>query len=517
MVVEPQQSAIVVETINPTNGTTAVTGELRERTLKFESHVERRGKCSFTLFSPGYPVERGDEVRIYLNGSLTWAGSIERVEHASLESDFESFEIKVSGVSNDELADRHLHAASYIDPDPLNPTQNVGDIVKSILSDELAQDGVTEGEIQDGPTFAAANFNYVTVSRALDTLARQVGFLWKINVDKTLDFVARENFTAPWDISPTNRAYQRASLRSDRRDYRNVQYVRGGKTKTDIEEEQQFQGDGENQTFGLRLDVAELPRVYVNRSLAGFQEETVGLQGVDDSDLFEWFYEVGSPDISQRAQDEALTANDILRVVYTGFLPILTILSDTEEVEARAIEGAGGTSGVYEQIETDESIDDLILAEFKAEGLLRAYGTFQELLNVTTWELGIEAGQLQNVELPEFGVNESFLVTSASYSDVGNNYIRCQYKAITGENIGGWPEFFRRLRETGTEFTIRENDSFLIGRRIDGAASGTIYATDSLTVDQSDTLIDWTQDFYSYLFIGTVSIGMTEIGEPTYP
>ena len=100
---------------------------------------------------------------------------------------------------------------------------------------KLADEGVTIGNIQDGPVIVKAVFNYLKVSQALDQLKELTGFIWNIDVNNQLNFYARETNIAPFQLDDTIQ-HKNFVHEKNMDQYRNTNYVRGGLSQTDLQE-----------------------------------------------------------------------------------------------------------------------------------------------------------------------------------------------------------------------------------------------------------------------------------------
>jgi hypothetical protein len=393
---------------------------------------------------PGQPVEVRDNANNLIFGGMVEEPEEENPMFTSL------LYIPISCVDQSALADRWLVAESYDD-------QTCGYIVNDLITRYLAQEGVTVGTIQDGPSVVRAVFPYVKVSQALNELAELAGFSWWISADKTLHFVSRDTNKAPWNITDTS-PIRGVRIRSNKSQYRNRQYIRAGQDVTDLQTES-FKGDGEQQTFTIGFKVAKVPVVKVNGV-----EQSVGIRGVEDGKA--WYWNKNEKEITQErtatplkgADESAGTPADVLTIDYYGYFPILVVADETSQISAR--KSVEGGSGIYEYIEEQPSIDNADAALDIARGKLRKYGRINRELTFETDKTGLQAGQLIIVDLPIHNVyNASFLIYRVSISDyTPDGDLRYNVHAVDGEAMGGWETLFKTLARQGGTFTIRENE-----------------------------------------------------------
>lgn len=418
------------------------TSNLIVKTLNIGEAVNERSVAGFSLVDKTglYRPTVGEIVEIYENEELVFAGSIDDLPEYVVEGTNVLMYQNIPIVDFHQSADRKLVAESY-------ENRTAGFIVKDILNKFLTEEGITEGEIQDGVTVQKAVFNYLTVSQCLDELSELTGFQWKINPDKTLDFFNRSTFTG----TPVNEQSNIKNLRvkKSRQQYRNRQYLRAGQDISQVQT-RTFKGDGETQTFTVDLPIAKVPTIKVNGV-----PKTVGIRGLEQG--FEWYWNKNDKIISQEHSHPKLTSADTLTVEFQGFYPIIVVAENTGEMLIRQeIEGG---SGIYESIEEKASIDTRESALAFTEGLLRRFANIQMQVTFDTYTK-YRAGELVEVDFPSHDINEQMLVADVKIKDIGSIDNRLLYtvRLVSGESFGGWVNFFKKLAEQNKTFVIRENE-----------------------------------------------------------
>ena len=195
-------------------------------------------------------------------------------------------EYQVRAVDNAALAEKRRVAKVY---------ENIlsGDIVKALIDDILSQEGVTYGTIEDGPIIKKAVFNYIKVSQALDYIKNITGLNWNIDENKQLNLFNREEYKAPFIL---NNQTQHSNFRPIKNmdEYRNVQYTRGGKVKTSLQEDRtpSPKPDGESKTFVVRFPIAEQPIIKINA--VAVNPSDIGVNGLDINKKWYWSYNSNS-------------------------------------------------------------------------------------------------------------------------------------------------------------------------------------------------------------------------------
>jgi len=70
----------------------------------------------------------------------------------------------------------------------------------------------------------------------------------------------------------------------------------------------------------------------------------------------------------------------------------------------------------------------------------------------------LRPGQILRVDLPERELGGEFLIQEIHLSRIGREYWRYDVRAVSGETVGGWSHFFRKMARQGRAFVIRENE-----------------------------------------------------------
>lgn len=422
------------------------TSLLQRQTLSIKKAINERSLFDFQLkdVTGTYRPAPGQSVQLYDGATLVFGGIIDEVEeYRALGNSMLVCEVPANDYH--EIADRVLVAETYTG-------QTAGAIIEDIRSKYLNGEGVTAGTIQTGVTISKAVFNYIPVSQAYDEISEITGFQWEINPSKALSYFDRSTYAAPWGITSTS-AIRNVKVRKDRSQYRNRQYLRAGKQATD-NQTREFAGDGKTTVFAVDYPIAETPTITVNAVA-----KTVGIRGVETGK--DWYWNKNDKSISQDSSGVALISTDTLTVVYKGYYPIIAVINDSGQIDARkAIEGG---TGVYERIESKESIDSSEAAIEYAEGILRRYAKIGNVLTYETDVSGLDPGMLQNVVLPVHDLNDYFLISQVTISDPGfqDQGLRYNVTALDGEAVGGWSQFFRKIVQSQQTFVIRDNEILL--------------------------------------------------------
>ena len=230
---------------------------IERKSLRIHTGIEERSTAQFNIIDRlgTSNHKKGQPVEIYdLNNTLIFGGVIEEPGKTRL---FKSGGLyySIHCIDWHYLADKRIAAATYLG-------ETAGFIFNDLVTNYLAAEGITVGEIQDGPTLVQATINYVKVSEALDALAEKAGFIWFIDENKKIYFIDRTTNDAPWTaeypyLEPTPALSEGNPL------YRNRQYIRGAKALTS-EQVETLTGDGNIKAFVVGFPIAQEPAIEVD-------------------------------------------------------------------------------------------------------------------------------------------------------------------------------------------------------------------------------------------------------------
>jgi hypothetical protein len=447
------------------------TSLVQQKQLSITDELNSRNTYDFEIVDATgvYRPAIGQDVVVYGGNpiNIIFAGTIDNAYEYSPNNDrTDALAYKLQCVDYNQLCDRFLVAEAY-------EAHLAGDIVKHIINDfinvTLPGEGVTYANVQDGPTISKAVFNYIYATQALDELAEISGFSWWIDYDKDMHFCSRLTNAAPFSLTDTSNNFRGFGIRHTRQDYRNKQYFRGGQDISSALTET-FKGDGETATFSLTLPCAKVP---TNINIDGGAALNVGIRQVETGK--DWYWSEGDREITQESGAAKLSAANVLSVTYQGYFPIIVeSFNESAIAERQAVEGG---TGIYEHAVTDTSINTSDAVQERAEALVRKYGEIPETIEFETDSDGLKAGQLISVNLTKHAVNSAYLIQKVTIRDITANILRYQVTALSGENIGGWVDFFKKLAKAGQGYVIRENEVLLKIRKL----SDNLTLTDSLS------------------------------------
>lgn len=313
-------------------------------------------------------------------------------------------------------------------------------IVSEMVAAWLGGEGITVVNVAAGPTIVRAPFSWRPVADAFDELAEMVGYSWWIDEDKDLHFVPRGTDTASLSFSSTSRDFIKMNFAESLEEYVNQVVQIGGLSLTDTLTETLI-GDGTRKVFNVAFTVGKKPISIVAGGITILADE-IGINGLDTGK--KWYWQKGNAEFEQDETETILTDAQTLVIQYVGQFPVITQAEDTVEIVARAA-ASPGTSGRYEKLLVDASLDDIDIATEKALGYLRKYGEIPETIKFSTRNQTLRPGQLMSIVLPELDIDGDYLVDTISYRDFGDDTFVYSVTVLSGESFGGWQAFWRRL------------------------------------------------------------------------
>ena len=415
---------------------------VQKNSLSYSDTLNDRTTCSFIVIDPTFEIDIGMEVIVQEDADTIFAGTVDNTSESGDKVNY----VSVACVDFSQLIDKRIIANSY-------ENELAGDIVRHFISTVFAEEGITEGDIQDGPTISKAVFNYDNGNVGMNYLADTTGFNWEIDNLKQLNFFDRGTYTAPFPLTDTSHNYQGLTVKKSRSDYRNRQYIRAG-TDTTAElalEKPTPKPDGVSKTFVVRLPIAQKPRIFVDGVEVSATD--IGVNGLDRDKKY--YFSYNSNAITQDSNTTTLLDSQNLEVTYKGLYPLLVVSElPTQVIARKAIEGG---SGVHENIIQEGNLDTRQAALEFAQGKLEKYGIIPKVVTFNTYEKGLKAGQLLSITNTKHHLSGTFLIDSVSARNDGvlTLYsVRC----LDGASVGGWEQLFKTLLQGNRKIVIRENE-----------------------------------------------------------
>ena len=335
----------------------------------------------------------------------------------------------------------------------------INDIVNDTASERtigtlLASEGIDIGTISSGNTIVKrAVFNYISVSDALSYIKDVVGLNWNVNYNKELRLFFRSDNVGSLDDTK----FYNIKKEITRLEYRNSQIVKAGKGRTAIQmlEKPTPKPDGISRTFTLRYPIAEKPDIFIDS--VQVSTDNIGINGIDSNK--KWYFSYNSNNINQDLSEVVLDDTKNLEITYTGLRDINVQTKNTTGIGSRK-EIEDGTTGIYEQVEQKKELDNQLAAVDYANGLLNKFADIPERVYIESSEY-LTSGKIITLNEPKVEIDGEYLIESLNIIEDGEIF-RYSYNLASGEALGSWVEFFRKLSQDATDFTINDNEVLVV-------------------------------------------------------
>lgn len=371
-----------------------------------------------------------DNIRSYQLGYNKIIYEIEAIEYAHILTN------RVLAFIAEEMTAKEL-IQSYIAP--------------SFVSTDL---NIAINQLDTGIYIKKAIFNYQTIDTILDTIiSYDPNYFYKIDING-FTFAKKNQFSSPFNISDSSQVYN-FELQTSNENYRNSQYVKGGKGNTSLQTNELLNvPDGESKNYFCKYPISLQPTIMVyNGTWQTIPSTDVGISNLDTGK--KWYWSYNSNVIYQDNSETALTTSMRVRITYYGLRNIFMHLKDSRQIDL--MKTTAVKSGIYDNINTESSISSLESGIAYIRGLMSKYSELSDKISFKTNTDGLEVGQYITVNKPLFGINSNFLIESINLSAELDTY-EYSITAIDGASLGGWEEFFKKLSRAGEKVEINEND-----------------------------------------------------------
>lgn len=311
-----------------------------------------------------------------------------------------------------------LVVKSYTAMDP-------ADIIADIVSNYCPAGFDTTTYVQRaGYTIPTIKFNYEQVTKAIQSLASQIGWEWYVDADKKVHFFLAENNSAPFPIDDTTGGIEWGSLDIDTNltNLKNSVYVIGGvyqKTFNVSNEVDVFNGDGVTLSFSLAYAYTDSSIVVI----VGGVTKTVGLANqVTDPTSFDCIY-------NQSTRSVTFNAAPAAKIEVNGVAQI--------PIVAHAIDDASiATYGEFQSAIFDSQIKSITEAQMRAQAEILLYGHAVYDVKFYTITPGLRIGQNILLNSAKFGISNYPLVIKR-IEGIGNtsSEIRYQVECVGSDQV----------------------------------------------------------------------------------
>lgn len=341
--------------------------------------------------------------------------------------------------------------------------QLISETFKDIIDTFLAVDGIWYDATSINTTvgqYVSINCPYVKASDAFNEMAGLINWQWHIAPDKKFYLNDMTSEVGPPLIEHvTNYISRSLQLSDNRSEYRNVQVLKNVHGLTTTLTEKATPTPDQDNSFIINFPINQVPELYITQNIANpdvselIDPHMVGIGGLD-SGL--WFYWNKGSNTIQRDNitvgTPTIPAGWYLVVKYVGQFSIDIVEQDAAAISARQL--IEGGSGLYYNVEDGSNIEDVTVAQNKALAMLDRYTHIATIIDVSTFSVKWEVGQLINVNIPSMNINSQYLITQKTMKDVGN-LIMTSISMTDGKPMGGWISYFSSWISPGKDWVIR--------------------------------------------------------------
>ena len=351
-----------------------------------------------------------DDIEIYDGTNKIFGGKIIKVNDY-VESGADGVVYNVECVDHSWELNKRLVSATY-------ENMTIADIVADIVAN-FSTGGFTTNNVTSTFLIEKIVFNQVNVLDCLKKLVAIVQYNFYIDPDKDVHIFPKFTESAPFDITDDSDNYIFKSLRkaTDGSQVISRVKVRGGlfngSTYTDV-----------ITVVGNDTKIFNLPYLFDNLTVeldtgAGYVSQNVGIDFVDDFTTDDVLFNYQEKTI--KFENELADGNKI-RFSGTPKIRVIAIADDAVSME---------NYGVIEKIIRDDSIADIDTARKRAFAELYAYAQTMTDVKFNTYESGLRAGQVMNVNSTRRGINEDLIIQKVDYKVFGHDSFVCSVSLIT--------------------------------------------------------------------------------------
>lgn len=269
--------------------------------------------------------------------------------------------------------------------------------------------GFTTENVDADVPISSITFDRITLTEAMDKLAKLIGYSWYIDYEKDVHLFAQNTEAAPFDLETDDGNYipDTLKLSRDLSQLRNRVTVRGGEIEGEVRA-QSFDGDGVKKSFALAHKYARIPTVTV-----GGVSQSVGIAYLDNEENFDCVWSF--TERSLRFTTAPTSGTNNVEVEGIPLFAIVVTRSDSDSINALK-DMSRGIDGIFEFAIEDVKIrsrDEAIqrgIAELEAYSSGIVEGSFE------TYTPGLRSGQVIHIDIPHRDIDEDFIIQRVQYS-----------------------------------------------------------------------------------------------------
>lgn len=445
---------------------------IKKNTLNITDTIEEANSSNFTYVNNDYrEIITTQPVEINTDNKNRFKGYVSNISQTLRYGGTLIADIDCQG--QDYLLQKRLITKAF-------KNETVENIVRYMIDNILAEEGITAGTINAPATVEAIAFNSITCYNALDQLIMFGDYIWNIDSEKRINFIQIADNRAPYDLDFSKddciAMGGEYTIEQDAANYRNsilLQGVKGLSLRTEY-----FTGDGSARSWNTKLKIYTVIGIWVDYNDGnGFVAETFAPNKEENNNgNYMFLFDAGNnqiqhyedPEDGEREDEEkktpVLTENNTIKVMYQGTYDLTFQHSNFEEIYKQ--QGVDLSSGKNEKVEEVE-IYGLNAAIQYARQSIEKNKKKGYRITFTTDKDGLEALQTIRVVIPQLKINKDFLITSVNTME--QDIILYEVSIVDGELrdshlvelFGDKEKFLSDLKSTDSQDTANINITFV--------------------------------------------------------
>lgn len=309
-------------------------------------------------------------------------------------------------------------------------------------------DFTVKGVRTGAPKVEKVVFDYKYPSECFKELCEYVGWHWQPDYYKDLSFFSAEDLAqpAPMKLIPGGK-FRNVKHSVDTQGLRNRVFVRGGTMLSDFFT-YEVKADGAARTWVLPHKPHEISM------RVGSTPVRVGIENIHDEADYDYLMNYQEKYVRSSGQTATISAGTTISWTYKFDIDVITMVEDLESQEALA--AVQGGDGVYEYVITDDSLTTIEAAEAAGNADLREHANPRVKGNFETEVNGWVPGQLVEIDLPDRGVQGTFLIQKVTATPILPD--KWTYRIEYGGRLLGIADFLKALVSSQQKKKVGETE-----------------------------------------------------------
>jgi hypothetical protein len=461
--------------------------------LNFSFHLQSRSQLTFWtrdligVYSPVY----GQTIQVYQDGTtLTFNGYVDTIMQ-QVETGTTILFVQVQCLDFGVILDRRAVYAYLASFAAHSTGGTLGGTVAEIWKASLSDTGISvPNSTEMSEPVGDWKFYGVTCTEAFNQLATRANVAWVVTAAKELRFFYQDTGWSAASVSFTNaqKNWITMQLTYSKRRFANRVLAKSsanlGALWTDTEVAGPLNLNG--MVLLTSYPVPSVPSVTVN----GVSQVVIESAQFTGPGAFDFYYFQGSLGVFRNPYKAAFSPGDIIEATYPSPLPFIGIAADNASIAA--------VGRVDEIVEGGNILDPEDLTDLAEQELLRAKVDVPTQIKLWTRAgAPLQLGQLMTVNTTNPTVNQTFIITSIIWKEIGADWIEYEVSGANAayQRLSNPARFLGDLilRSRTPINTVVEHISFVVAGTIEGLTNPglTNGAKEAIAVSQKDGIAGW--------------------------